>query len=150
MAAVKKLVLVEFPAPRMFELVDRVEEYPVFLPWCGGTELIERTPTRTAARLHVNYHGIRASFSTENDKNYPHHMLIRLRDGPFTHLEGTWDFKSLGDAACKIEFSMHYEFSARVLEKALGPVFHHIANTFVDSFVKRAGHLYPSPAQGES
>lgn len=144
MAAVKKLVLIEYPAERMFELVDRVEDYPQFLPWCGGTELIERTEAKTVARIHINYHGIKAHFATENDKRYPRHMLIRLREGPFTHLDGAWDFTPLGERACKIEFNLRYEFSAKLLEKALGPVFYHIANTFVDSFVKRAGHV-PAP-----
>lgn len=143
MAEVKKSVLIEYSAEQMFVLVDRVEEYPVFLPWCGGTELIERNHGRTVAAIYINYHGIKAHFSTENDKEPPHLMVIRLRHGPFERLDGTWSFKPLGDTACKVEFHLRYEFAHRLLEKALGPVFHHIANTFVDSFVKRAGQVYP-------
>ncbi len=143
MAEVKKLVLIEHSAPRMFELVDRVEDYPAFLPWCGGTELIRRTDAITVARIHINYHGIKTDFSTENDKVFPRHILIKLLDGPFRHLEGTWDFTPLGETACKIQFGLHYEFAQKLLEKALGPVFHHITNTFVDSFVRRAEQLHP-------
>ena len=138
MAAVKKIVLIEQSAARMFGLVDRVEDYPLFLPWCGGTELIERSEEKTAARIHINYHGIKAHFSTENTKTFPRHMRIDLREGPFKHLDGSWTFTPLGEGACKIEFALNYEFSARLLDKALGPVFNHIANTFVESFVKRA------------
>jgi len=143
MATVKKLVLIEYTPQQMFDLVDRVEEYPKFLPWCGGTELLGRTDLITRARLHINYHGIKSDFSTENDKVYPTHMLIKLVEGPFHHLEGTWDFTPLGDKACKVDFTLHYEFSSKLIEKAVGPVFSHIANTFVDSFVKRAGQVYP-------
>lgn len=143
MATVKKLVLVEFTPQQMFELVDRVEDYPGFLPWCGGTELLDRSDVITKARLHINYHGIKSDFSTENDKIFPTHMLIKLVEGPFHHLEGTWDFTALGDRACKIDFTMHYEFSSKLIEKAVGPVFSHIANTFVDSFVRRAEQVYP-------
>ncbi|THF56546.1 type II toxin-antitoxin system RatA family toxin [Pseudothauera rhizosphaerae] len=143
MAEVTKLVLIEFTPAQMFELVDRCEDYPAFLPWCGGAEVHTRTDTLTAATLHINYHGIKAHFSTENAKQRPHEMLIRLREGPFKHLNGHWRFTPLGDTACKIEFGLHYEFSSRLLEKALGPVFSHIANTFVDSFVKRAALVYP-------
>lgn len=146
MAEVKKLVLIEQSAPRMFELVDRVEDYPKFLPWCGGTQLIRRTDEVTVARIHISYHGITTDFSTENDKVYPRHMLIKLLDGPFRHLEGSWDFTPLGETACKIQFRLHYEFAHKLLEKALGPVFHHVANTFVDSFVKYADKR--SPADG--
>ncbi len=142
MAVVEKSVLIERTVNQMFELVDRVEDYPKFLPWCGGTELIERTDSKTAARLHISYHGIKAHFATENDKESPKWMSIKLREGPFRHMDGLWRFIALGESACKIEFRLHYEFSNKLLEKALGPVFHHIANTFIDSFVKRAHQIY--------
>lgn len=138
MAEVKKIVLVERTPAQMFALVDGVEDYPKFLPWCGGTEVLERTADLTVATLHINYHGIRSHFTTANTKVAPRQMKIALRDGPFRHLEGEWLFHPLGDAASKIEFRLHYEFSNGLLEKLVGPVFSHIANTFVDAFVKRA------------
>ena len=142
MAEVSKRVLIEFTPAQMFELVDRVEDYPKFLPWCGGTEVLGRDETRTAARLHINYHGIKSHFATENAKVFPEQMAIRLVEGPFKRLEGEWVFRALGEAACKIEFRLLYEFSSKLIEKAVGPVFHHIANTFVDAFVKRAEQVY--------
>jgi len=141
MAAIKKQVLIEFSAERMFELVDRVEDYPQFLPWCGGTELLERCSDKTVARIHINYHGIKAHFATENDKQFPSSMTIRLREGPFSDLNGAWNFTPLGENACKVEFVLNYTFSSQLLEKVLGKVFHHIIDTFVDSFVKRAAQL---------
>lgn len=142
MALVEKSVLIMRTPQQMFDLVDRVEDYPQFLPWCGSTELIARTAEITAARIHINFRGIRAHFATENPKDPPHWMNINLREGPFRRLDGSWRFTALGDAGCKVEFRLHYEFSSRILEKALGPVFGIIVNTFVDSFVKRAHHVY--------
>lgn len=143
MAEVKKQVLIEFTPAQMFALVDRCEDYPQFLPWCGGGEVSERTDTLTVATLHINYHGIKAHFSTENTKVPPNEMHIRLKEGPFSHLDGWWRFIPLGDTACKVEFNLHYQFSSKLLEKALGPVFNHIASTFVESFIKRAQQVYP-------
>lgn len=142
MAVVEKSVLIERTAALMFDLVDRVEEYPKFLPWCGGTELIGRSATHTEARIHINYHGIKAHFATSNDKEPPRWMNIHLTEGPFRHMDGGWKFTPLGETACKVEFRLHYEFSSKLLEKALGPVFHRIADTFVDSFVKRAEQIH--------
>lgn len=142
MALVEKSVLIERTPAQMFELVDRVEDYPQFLPWCGGADLLVRTATRTAATLHINYHGIKSNFSTENTKAAPHLMDIRLTDGPLKRMDGQWRFLPLGETACKIEFRLHYEFSNRLLEKVLGPVFSHIADTFVESFIKRAQKIY--------
>lgn len=142
MAEVRKKVLIEFPPAHMFELVDACEQYADFLPWCGGAEVHERSDTITAATLLVRYHGIKTQFSTRNTKVYPASMKIALIDGPFRHLEGSWQFTALGEQGCKIEFKLSYQFSSRLLEKALGPVFNHIANTFVDAFVKRARALH--------
>lgn len=142
MARVQKSVLVSHTPERMFELVDRVEDYPAFLPWCGGTELRLRDDQHTVATIHIAYLGIRQSFTTENRKTYPREMRIALQDGPFSHLEGDWLFSALGDDACKIEFRLEYVFSSRMLEKLLAPVFSHITNTFVDAFVRRADEIY--------
>lgn len=146
MAQVEKTVLVNHSAGQMYALVDAVERYPEFLPWCGGVDLIKRDETSTIATLHIDYHGIKQSFTTENHKTFPSMMEIRLKDGPFSHLEGIWRFIALTDAACKIEFRLNYEFSNILLEKIIAPVFSHIANTFVDGFVSRAEHVYKSKA----
>ena len=126
----------------MYNLVDKVEDYPKFLPWCGGVDLIKRDETTTVATLHIDYHGIRQNFTTENHKVFPGKMDIKLVNGPFRHLEGDWRFIELAEDACKIEFRLNYEFSNFLLEKLISPVFSHIANTFVDAFVHRAEQIY--------
>lgn len=142
MALVEKSVLIERSAREMFDLVDRCEDYPQFLPWCSRTELKFRDERKTVATLHINYHSVKSHFTTENDKEQPEWMTIRLVDGPFRRLEGSWHFKALAENACKIEFKLHYEFSSKLFEKVIGPVFNHIANTFVEAFVRRAGQVY--------
>jgi ribosome-associated toxin RatA of RatAB toxin-antitoxin module len=142
MAVVHKSVLLPYSAEQMFALVDNIEEYPKFLPWCGGAEVKLRDGDHVVATLSINYHGIKQTFTTENRNNSPHTINMALVEGPFKHLDGTWEFKSLRADACKIEFRLHYEFSSRMLEHIIGPVFSMIANSFVDSFCKRAEQVY--------
>ena len=142
MAVVHKSVLLPYSAEQMFALVDHIEEYPKFLPWCGGTEVRQRDGDKVIATLYINYHGIKQNFTTENTHAPPHTMDMTLIEGPFKHLNGAWRFKPLRADACKIEFDLHYEFSSRVLEQLIGPVFNMIANSFVDSFCKRAEQVY--------
>lgn len=142
MSVVQKTVLVGYSAQQMFDLVDAVEAYPQFLPWCSGVEVAYRDQQRTRATLHVTYHGVGQSFTTENSKEPPHTMYVRLVEGPFRILDGTWRFNALGERACRIDFRLHYEFSSKLLEKIVGPVFSYIANTMVDAFVARAEKLY--------
>ncbi|SBT03958.1 Ribosome association toxin RatA [Candidatus Propionivibrio aalborgensis] len=142
MAMVEKSVLIERSAQQMFDLVDDVEGYPGFLPWCSRTRVEFRDEKKTVATLHVNYRSVKTHFTTENEKEIPLSMSIKLIDGPFRRLEGIWYFKPLTDNACKIEFRLSYEFSSKVFEKVIGPVFSQIANTFVDAFVMRANQFY--------
>ncbi|EJL94167.1 oligoketide cyclase/lipid transport protein [Herbaspirillum sp. CF444] len=142
MAVVHKTVLINYSAEQMFRLVDRVEDYPEFLPWCGGVDVEERQGDKLKARLKINYHGLKQSFTTENTNVPPGNMTMHLVEGPFKHFEARWNFKALREDACKIEFDMQYEFSSRILESVIGPVFSMIANSFVDSFCKRAEQIY--------
>lgn len=142
MADVHKTVLVPYSVEQMFNLVDHTELYPEFLPWCGGVDLLWRNDKSTSATLHIDYHGIKQNFTTENTKEFPTLMDIRLVNGPFRRLEGVWKFIPLAEDACKIEFGLHYEFSGPLLEKIIAPVFNHIANTFVDAFVERAEKVF--------
>lgn len=142
MAQVEKSVLVFHSAQRMFSLVDNVEEYPKFLPWCGGSDVKLRDDTTTLATVMIDYHHIKQSFTTKNRKETPSLIEMKLEDGPFRHLEGFWRFVHLDDDACKVEFRLHYEFSSKLLETLIGPVFSHICNSFVDAFVQRAEKVY--------
>ena len=142
MSVVQKSVLVGHSAQQMFEMVDAVEAYPQFLPWCRATSVIYRDETRTRATIHVSYRGVKQHFTTENAKEPPHRMTARLVEGPFRVLDGEWLFTALGEHACRIDFRFRYEFSSKLLEKLAGPVFGYIANTMVDAFVQRADKLY--------
>jgi ribosome-associated toxin RatA of RatAB toxin-antitoxin module len=142
MALIEKTVLVAHSAAQMFSLVDRVEDYPKFLPWCGGASVTELEGGVVYATVHIDYHYIKQSFTTRNVRASPHQIDMTLQDGPFQHLDGRWRFIPLSDAACKIEFSLHYAFSSKLLEKLVGPVFHYIANSFVDAFIQRAEKVY--------
>jgi ribosome-associated toxin RatA of RatAB toxin-antitoxin module len=142
MQYVRKSVLVPYAAAQMFELVDRVDLYPQFLPWCGGAHVLAESENRKTARIDIDYHGVRANFTTDNAMTPPESIVVTLKDGPFRHLHGEWRFRPLGAHGCKIEFELAYEFATKLLDKVIGPVFGHIANTFIDAFVRRAETVY--------
>lgn len=142
MASIEKSILIEYSALQMFELVDRVEDYPLFLPWCGSTRVEFRDELKTIATLNVDYLGVKSHFTTENDKLCPSRISLRLVDGPFRRLDGAWRFKSLAENACKVEFELSYEFSSKVFERIIGPVFNQINNVYMDAFVRRAQVVY--------
>ena len=136
MADIEKSVLIGYSASRMFALVDKVEDYPKFLPWCGGSSVVPQNETVTHATIVIDYHHIKHSFTTENVRKKPELIEMTLLNGPFQNLDGHWRFIPLAENACKIEFRLHYTFAHIFLEKLVGPVFFMIANSFVEAFIR--------------
>ena len=145
MHKVQPSVLVPHSAEQMFNLVADVEQYPAFMPWCGGSEVISRNEHGMEAAVTISLAGIKQRFSTRNTHHFPERMDLELVDGPFSALMGRWAFQALDSNACKIVFTLEYAFSSRTLEALVGPIFNRIASSFIDSFTKRAGELYGTP-----
>lgn len=157
MKHVQKSVLLWYSPREMYALVTGFEDYPKFLPWCDRAEVVQTHDDGVTARLHLGIAGVKHAFTTRNVNVVNESVVMRLVDGPFSQLDGTWRFlplqtpgqgnevaaADLADAkACKVEFSLRYAFSSRPLEMVVSPVFDRIANTFVDAFVKRAEQVY--------
>ena len=146
MKHVHKSVLLWYSPREMYDLVTGVADYPRFLPWCASAEIIETHEHGVTARLGLAYKGVRHAFTTRNEHREGEAVLVRLVDGPFSVLDGSWTFLPVGPAdiaakACRIEFDLRYALNGP-LEVLLTPVFDRIANTFVDSFVARAETVY--------
>lgn len=142
MSEVKRSALVLHTAEQMFDLVNDVDHYPDFLPWCSGTDKIRETDTELEATLHLAKGGLSYSFTTRNHLERPRRMEIGLVKGPFKSLTGIWTFTPLSDEACKVELVMNFEFSGKLTGFAMSKVFNTVASTLVDAFVKRADQLY--------
>jgi ribosome-associated toxin RatA of RatAB toxin-antitoxin module len=132
-----------------FDVIEAAEHYPEFLPWCESAIILARDASVVAARITVNYHGVRFGFTTRNPKERPRWMAIRLEQGPFRRFEGEWNLTELGPAACKIAFTLHYEFGGELLGRVASRVFDGIANTLVDAYARRAEQM-PAEMQQQS
>jgi len=143
---VSRSAIVEHPAEALYALIEDIESYPRFLPWCRGASVQLRTEERTIATLSVGLRGIRQSFTTENRNTPGRAIEMHLIEGPFKQFTANWRLTPLGAHAARVEFSMAYEFSSRVLARMLEPLFGQIANTMVDAFVRRADALYAGPS----
>jgi len=140
-ATVKKSALVLYSAAEMYALVNDIEAYPQFLPWCRSTHVLMCGEDELRATIEMAKGGIHKSFTTFN-RMQKHKMIdIRLLEGPFKRLEGYWRFEPLRADACKVSLDLEFEFS-QLLRVAIEPVFKQIANSLVDAFCKRAVDLY--------
>ncbi|MGH8474451.1 MAG: type II toxin-antitoxin system RatA family toxin [Methylococcales bacterium] len=144
MTKIQRSALLRFPAALMFDLVDDVESYPDFLPWCEASKVLLREEGLVEARLDVARSGLRKSFTTRNTFQNKNSMRMSLIEGPFHRLEGMWTFQPLRQDASKISLDLEFEIAGRLADIAFGKVFGQICNTLVSAFSQRAKDLYGS------
>jgi ribosome-associated toxin RatA of RatAB toxin-antitoxin module len=145
MKTVTKSVLIWYSPQEMYVLVTDVAQYPQFLPWCDHARVVEEHQDGMTAEVGISFGGVRQTFTTRNAHTPPNRVDLKLVKGPFSRLDGQWNFHPLGDGsqrACKVELSLNYGFDNATLGKLVGPVFDKIAANMVDAFVKRAQQVY--------
>jgi ribosome-associated toxin RatA of RatAB toxin-antitoxin module len=142
MTVVEKSALVKFSARQMFDLVNDIEAYPRFLPWCSGSRILKREGDIVEAELLISKGGFKKSFSTRNIIDEGGRITVSLLEGPFSYLEGTWDFMPLREDASKISLNLEFEMPGLLANLAFGAVFNQICNTMVSSFTQRAKEIY--------
>jgi ribosome-associated toxin RatA of RatAB toxin-antitoxin module len=142
MTKVQKSALVKFSAQQMFQLVDNIEAYPEFLPWCSGSRILSRNDQIVEAELMITKAGFHKSFATRNRLDKGGRIYLSLIEGPFSSLEGVWDFMPLRENASKISLNLEFELSGKLAALAFGAVFNQICNTMVNSFIERAKQIY--------
>jgi ribosome-associated toxin RatA of RatAB toxin-antitoxin module len=142
MKRVVRSAIVPHSCARMFALVEDIESYPRFLPWCVGADVRSRSPGATLATLTVGMRGVKQSFTTRNANRPPEAIDLTLVEGPFRRFAAAWRFQPLGEGACKVEFSMELEFASRAAAALLQPLFERIADSMVDAFTRRAEQIH--------
>ena len=139
---ISKSALVMHTPQAMYRLVNEVEHYPEFLPWCRSGDVLERDETCQRATISIARGPLNKSFTTRNTMVPDEEIRLQLEDGPFSKLEGVWRFEPLGEKGCKVSLDIEFAFSSRMLAAVLNPVFSEICSTLVDAFVKRANQVY--------
>ncbi|HAK50763.1 MAG TPA: ubiquinone-binding protein [Gammaproteobacteria bacterium] len=142
MRRIERSALVPYSAEIVFDVVNDVESYPAFLPWCSNSEILSRSPTEVVVRLDVSSIGMKKSFTTKNQLYPSERIELSLVEGPFTELEGYWRFTPINDSGCKIEMALTFEFDSSLLNAAFTKVFKVAADKLVDSFCARVELLH--------
>ncbi|MEX2524199.1 MAG: type II toxin-antitoxin system RatA family toxin [Gammaproteobacteria bacterium] len=141
---IKKSAVVPYHAEQMYDLVNDIESYPEFLPWCSEARVLEHGENRLKALVSMASGSIRQSFSTENTMEPGRRIDVHLLSGPFKYLDGYWLFEPLEDERCRISLEMHFEFKNKILKLTLDKVFRRIVDSLVGAFSERARQVYGS------
>ena len=142
MHQLSKSALVPYSAEQMYQLVNQVDDYPKFLNWCSDASILKQTSDQITASVEINKSGFNQSFTTINTLTPNQRIDMQLKEGMFKQLKGAWVFTQLNDSACKIELTLAFSFSSKIVDLAISPIFTSIANSQLEAFVARAKVVY--------
>jgi ribosome-associated toxin RatA of RatAB toxin-antitoxin module len=142
MPLITRSALVAYRPQELFALVNDVESYPQYLPYCVEARVLARADDEVMARIAFSRLGITRGVTTRNRLAAPHRLDIELVEGPFAKLAGSWHFQPLGDVGSKVVFEVDYEVDTQVAQLVAGMAIGEAAGLAVDAFQKRAAQLY--------
>ncbi|MCP3679531.1 MAG: type II toxin-antitoxin system RatA family toxin [Gammaproteobacteria bacterium] len=136
---------VPYSDQQMFALVNDIDHYPEFLPWCKNSEILEQKEGEMVARLEMETKGVRSSFITHN-LLIPHQQItMKLVEGPFSQFSANWHFENVEENCCRVALDMKFQFSHKLISMLFKRLFHQAANTMVEAFCQRAEAIYGQP-----
>jgi ribosome-associated toxin RatA of RatAB toxin-antitoxin module len=141
---ISKQADVAYSAKQMFALVNDIDSYPEFLPWCTATKILEKNSDSLIASVSVSLGKIKQSFTTKNTMQADTSINMKLVEGPFKELMGHWQFHEKENGECSVLLDMQFEFKNKIMKHTFGTAFKKITDTMVDAFVKRAQVVYGS------
>ncbi|MDA0679647.1 MAG: type II toxin-antitoxin system RatA family toxin [Proteobacteria bacterium] len=142
MRRVNRSALVPYRASEMFRLVDDVDSYAEFLPWCSFSKVLSRRADSVDATLELHKGTIAKKFTTRNTLKQNESIDIELIGGLFRHLAGGWRFQSFGAEGSKVSLELEFEFASRMVDVMFGPFFEETCNSMIEAFTRRAAAVY--------
>ncbi len=142
MRHVEKTALLPYSAEQIYLIVADVPHYREFLPWCSGSSIVVHNETELIGELELSAPGVKQTFRTQNQLSPYNKITMSLLEGPFSHLQGEWNFKQLGSDGCRVSMSMQFEFNHQLVERTFGRVFSMAAEKLVVAFSQRADEIY--------
>ena len=125
----------------IFNLINNVDNYEKFLPWCSRSTIISKEPNVMTAEIEISKSLINWKFTTKNIFEQNKIINLQLIDGPFSHLEGYWKFDVIDEYNTSVTLYLEYKFDNRLIEMSIKPVFSTIMSSILDSFISEAFKL---------
>jgi ribosome-associated toxin RatA of RatAB toxin-antitoxin module len=142
MQLVERSALVTYTAAQMFALVNDVDQYPEFLPWCTGARVEEVSAGERVASIKIARGVLRTEFTTRNTLKQDERIQMKLLHGPFRDLTGEWRFEPIGARGSRVYFRVEFEFKNHLTATAFNSIFEALCGTIIDAFVLRARAIY--------
>ena len=142
MNRISKKADVKYSANQMYALVNDIEAYPDFLPWCTDASITTRNSDTLIAVVSISIGKIKKIFITQNTMQQDSSISMKLIKGPFKKLNGEWKFQNNPESGSIVSLRMEFEFKNKLLKYAFGSAFRVIMDSLVDAFIERANVIY--------
>ena len=137
MATVERIIEVEAPVEKLYEVVCDIEQYPSFLTWCGSSTILSIEDNLVIASLSISFLGFRSTITTLNRLYRPTKIEMNLKEGPFKSFKGTWLFEDITLEKTRVSYTMQYQIANPVTELIVKQKLSSFIDQFVGEFVRK-------------
>tara|TARA_Y100000996_G_scaffold415425_1_gene410106 strand:+ start:5176 stop:5616 length:441 start_codon:yes stop_codon:yes gene_type:complete len=122
----------------IFDLINNVENYDKFLPWCTDSNILSDDGNVMIAEIAIDKNLVNWKFKTENSYKQNQIIELKLVEGPFNKLDGYWKFSKIDKHNTSVKLYLEYEFDNKIVELSIKPIFSSIMSSILDSFISEA------------
>ena len=144
MREIKHSALVAQPPRRLFDLINDIDSYPSFIPWCTRARVLSRSDRELVATIGVQRGPLQSEFTTRNELEQDRRIVMHLVNGPFKMLEGEWLLTPISEGTgCRVQLTMKFAFKNALTAVLFEQKFAETASSLMDAFVARARAVPP-------
>jgi coenzyme Q-binding protein COQ10 len=126
------------------DIILDIEKYPLFLPWCSATRIINKQENIITADMVISFkifsEQYRSKIVTEENAS---DVVIKVNSltGPFKYLTTVWQISKIQEEESLVNFFIDFAFNSSILDSMIGLVFDEASKKMVSCFEKRTYDL---------
>ena len=125
------------PINEVFDVLNDIEEYQSFIPFCIDSKIIEENDDEIKASLRLSFMGTSTQFISNNKYKSNEFIEMNLVEGPFSFFKATWIFKRIHNEETQLTFKMSYTILNPMIDLLFSKNIDVVSQRIIEAFKKK-------------
>ena len=121
----------------VFDVLNNVDDYESFIPFCSQSEIIDEQDNVITASLKLSFLGSSSEFITQNEFKRNEFIDMNLVKGPFNSFNASWLFKPINDDETQMTFKMTYLINNPITDLIISKNIDTVSERIIEAFKKK-------------
>jgi len=121
----------------VFDVLNNVDDYESFIPFCSQSEIIDEQDNAITASLKLSFLGSSSEFITQNEFKRNEFIDMNLVKGPFNSFNATWLFKPINEDETQMTFKMTYSINNPITDLIISKNIDTVSERIIEAFKQK-------------